>query len=198
MSATSCDIAKMDRALKLTSFETKPFAAKHGSRIYITVQCINKVQLTGYNHFGPFVVSYLPPDSATSKIHFITDRSANSIVQRDINSITFHWDNFKEYWDKTYSVHVTDISSELIEWTVIPNKNYLRISDIDMKNSGNYTVCVKGRYTGGMESNLICNTLRIDKKIPAPKGKIKSMYARRVCFQPKNHKCRSNQSSSKD
>lgn len=163
----------MTHTSELTSFKTKSFHAKHGSKVFATFRCINKVQLTGYGHYGPVCVSYLPPDATNSKIQFITDISTNSLVQINDHSITFHWDAFEDLSElKTYSAQLSNDGVTLLGWIDVKSKNYIRISSVDLENNQNFTVCVKGRNIGGKESKIISNSITVNTKKPVLTGKV--------------------------
>jgi len=137
LSNTSCDVIHWTRTTSFTLFESTTFRADHGIRVYETVRCINAVELTGHAYFGPLVVSYLPAQSVDSNIEFITNTGVNHVSQSVLNSLTLRWCEFKDVSQlQRYSVQVSYGDSITKSWQEIGNKNYLKISHLNMVSGG--------------------------------------------------------------
>ena len=173
LSNTSCDVIHWTNTTSVTVFESTTFRADHGSRVYGTVRCINAVELTGHAFFGPLVVSYLPPQSVDSNIEFITDTGVNHVSQSDSNSLTLRWSQFEDLSQRqSYSVQVSYGDCVTKSWQEIGNKNYLKISHLNMVNGGSYGVTIRGMNIGGVESHPINNSITIDSIKPNVTGNL--------------------------
>jgi hypothetical protein len=171
LSNTSCDVIHWTRTTSFTSVESTTFRADHGSRVYGTVRCINAVELTGHAYFGPLAVSYLPPQSVDSNIEFITNTGVSHVSQSDSNSLTLRWSEFKDRSQlQTYSAKVAYGDSVTKSWQEIGNKNYLKISHLNMIDGGSYGVTIRGRNSGGVESRPINNSITVDSIKPKVTG----------------------------
>jgi hypothetical protein len=53
-----------------------------------------------------------------------------------------------------------------MSWQEIGNKNYLKISHLNMVNGGSYAVTIRGKNIGGVESHPINNSITVDSKKP--------------------------------
>jgi len=174
LSNISCDVIRWTRTTSFTSVESTTFRADHGSREYGTVRCINAVDLTGHAYFGPLIVSYLPPHSVGSNIEFITNTGVNHVSQSDSNSLTFRWSEFKDVSElQTYNIHVSYGDSVTKSWQEIGNKNYLKIFHLNMVDGGkSYSVTIRGKNVGGVESHPISNSMTLDSIKPTITGNI--------------------------
>ena len=171
LSNTSCDVIHWTRTTYFTVFKSTAFRADHGSHVYVTIRCINEVELTGHAFFGPLVVSYLPPQSVDSNIEFITDTGVNHVSQSDSNSLTLRWSEFEDLSElQTYSAQVSYRDSVTKSWQEIGNKNYLKISHLNMVNGGSYEVIIRGKNIGGVESHPINNSMTVDSIKPKDTG----------------------------
>ena len=171
LSNTSCDVIHWTRTTSFTVFESTTFRADHGSRVYGTVRCINAVELTGHAYFGPLAVSYLPPQSVDSNIEFITNTGVTHVSQSDSNSLILRWSEFKDSSQlQTYSAQVSYGDSVTKSWQEIGNKNYLKISHLNMVNGGSYGVTIRGINIGGVESHPINNSITVDSIKPKVTG----------------------------
>ena len=171
LSNTSCDVIHWTRTTSFTVFESTTFRADHGSRVYGTVRCINAVELTGHAFFGPLVVSYLPPQSVDSNIEFITDTGVNHVSQSDSDSLILRWSEFKDVSQlQEYSAHMSYGNSVTKSWQDIGNKNYLKISHLNMVNRESYGVTIRGRNIGGVESHPMNNSITVDSIKPKVTG----------------------------
>jgi len=173
LSNTSCDVIHWTRTTSFTSVESTTFRADHGSRVYGTVRCINAVELTGHAYFGPLVVSYLPAQSVDSNIEFITNTGVNHVSQSDSNSLTLRWSEFKDRSQlQTYSVQVSYGDYATKSWQDTGNKNYLKISHLNMVDGGSYGVTITGINIGGVESHPINNSMTVDSIKPKITGNL--------------------------
>ena len=133
---------------------------------------MNAVELTGHVYFGPLIVSYLPPQSIDSNIEFITNTGVKHVSHRDSSALTLRWSEFKDVSQlQRYSVHVSYGDSITKSWQDIGNKNYLKISDLNMVSGGSYGVTIRGENIGGVESHPINNSIAIDSIKPNVTGK---------------------------
>ena len=173
VSNTSCDVIHWKRTTSFTELESPTFHANHGSHVYGTVRCINAIQLTGHAYFGPLVVSFLPPQSVDSTIEFITNTGLNQVTQSDSDSLALRWSEFEDLSQlQTYIVQVSNGDSVTKSWQDIGNKNYLKISHLNMVNGGSYGVTIGGKNIGGVESHSINNSVTIDSIKPNITGNL--------------------------
>ncbi|CAC5398104.1 unnamed protein product [Mytilus coruscus] len=150
-SESSCDIIGWTATSSISFSHSKNFRVQHGSRILLKLRCINGIQLSGFAHNGPLVVSYIPPENIGSKIQFITDTGISNVTG-DQKTLTFRWDNFYDLSRiQSYTTRVFR-NKTLFSDIQTPNKNYIRIKNVPMKNQETYSVNVVGTNVGNISS----------------------------------------------
>ncbi|CAG2202818.1 unnamed protein product [Mytilus edulis] len=169
-SESSCDIIGWTATSSLSVSQSNHFRVQHGSRIFLQLRCINGVQLCGYTHSGPLVVSYNSPENIGSKIQFLTDTGINNVTG-DLSTLAFRWDYFNDLSGmKSYFPRVST-NNTLVSDIQIPNKNYIRIKNLHSKNKETYKVDVIGTNVGNISSKAKHASVRCDYTKPSLSGK---------------------------
>ncbi|CAC5398098.1 unnamed protein product [Mytilus coruscus] len=169
-SESSCEIIGWTATSSISFTQSKTFKVQHGSRIFLKLRCINGVQLSGYAHNGPLVVSYIPPENIDSKIQFITDTGISNVTG-DQKTLTFRWDYFHDLSGiQSYSTRVFR-NKTVFSDIQTPNKNYIRIKNVPMKNQETYSVDVVGTNVGNISSIPKQASVRCEHNKPSLSGK---------------------------
>ncbi|CAC5398100.1 unnamed protein product [Mytilus coruscus] len=169
-SESSCDIIGWTATSSISLSQSKDFKVQHGSRIFLKLRCINGVQLSGSAYSGPLVVSYIPPENIGSTIQFITDTGINNVTG-DLRALTFRWDYLNDPSGiQSYSPRVYK-NKTLVSDIQIPNKNYIRITNIHMENQEAYSVDVKGTNVGNISSIANHALIKCEHTRPSLSGK---------------------------
>lgn len=117
------------------------------------------------------MVSYIPPENIVSKIQFITDIGISKVTG-DQKTLTFRWDNFHDLSGiQSYSTRVFR-NKTVFSDIQTPNKNYIRIQNVPMKNKEAYSVDVVGTNVGNISSIPKQASVRCEHDKPPLSGKV--------------------------
>lgn len=145
----------------------------HGSAMYVTVHCVNIVQLIRTAHFGPFIVSYHPPLSTNSQLHVVHDVTAGSCNFADSQGISFYWDKFTDPSGiYTYSAKIQHGNNKAVDWTNVKRKNYIQVRSRsgEARHSEELTLFVRAENGGEWISQSINKTVHADCRKPSLTG----------------------------
>lgn len=161
----------MTKTRSLTHLESDPLSLAHGSKVYITVRCVNTVQLSGFTHIGPLVVSYKTPFTSNPKLNVIPEQRANKCVNCVNQAVTVYWDNFNDASGiYNYNFRMKSKYGRWMNWTCLQRKNFVRTQYIKDPVTVQYSFEVKADNIGKIESSSINEIINIDNRRPRVTG----------------------------
>lgn len=148
----------------------------HGSNVFPSVQCFNRVGLQRVlNRNLPVVVSFDSPRPLSKDVHFVVNsvKVKNSVnVQRISTTLYIHWPVFSDISGiSKYSVCIKSDNLVVYDWQSIGRHNYFSADEILLTTTRNYTVLVSGTNVGGRTSDPINGSISVINVVPVQTGK---------------------------
>ncbi|XP_062605213.1 uncharacterized protein LOC134267002 isoform X2 [Saccostrea cucullata] len=147
----------------------------HGSRVYASAQCFNKVGLQAeVSRKTPIVISFDSPRTPTGHVDFVVySATVKSSInyQRISSSLHFHWPAFQDISGiAKYSVCIKSDEVMVYDWRDVGRHTYFSTDELTLDPHKNYSVYVFGTNKGEKDSNLINGSISINDVVPLQTG----------------------------
>ena len=155
---------------------------EHGKRVYVTIRCVNDVELVTEISSDPVVIVKHPPNTDQAKVSFLKlgeeSHQGNSgtisetfSIQTNDSHIQFQWSGFLDASRiKYYEYRLLHENKPLIDWSSSGTKTMATVSGHPFASGNTYTAEVRA-YNDKYDSKVVEGKLLIYKDKPTLSGK---------------------------
>ncbi|XP_052249682.1 uncharacterized protein LOC127857316 [Dreissena polymorpha] len=153
----------------------------HASTVYVTVKCVNNVELASFAFSGPVTIYLEVPSSAQAYVSFIpvSEQSVpttetvnnNPIAQYNKSTIQFEWNDFMDDAQiLSYQYRVLQDGLVIVDWSTVIFKNMASINNLALVSGNVYTAEVKAMNAGNLSSSNVKSSLLVSSEPPKLTG----------------------------
>ena len=157
----------------------------HGMVIYVTVKCVNVVELATAISSDPFYISLekpitrnayveFTPLSMNSTQDFFPDVAPSANIQSNQTCVQFHWHGFEDASPiMRYDFELFDITNNTImDWTYVGNRTAVSKCGLGLSSADSVIARVRATNSGSHESDPISTPIIISATSPRLSGMI--------------------------
>ncbi|KAH3708866.1 hypothetical protein DPMN_068325 [Dreissena polymorpha] len=165
----------------LQSFHFDRKYLHHGDKVYVTVTCVNKVELATIVLSNPVTIYLDPPSSAHAFVNFmpVSQESTSMsdslfgepVWQSNSNILHMEWDNFEDRSQITsYRYRILSNGEIVVDWMDSGLKNTISNFHLNLMSGQTYNAEVKALNGGDLNSSSIQSSLVLVSEPPALSG----------------------------
>ncbi|XP_062589946.1 uncharacterized protein LOC134251560 [Saccostrea cucullata] len=146
----------------------------HGTTIYVTVQCINNVQLKAEEIAGPFKIYHKSPQIESATLSFYPNnrntflRKESAIpLQENLTNIDFFWKGFQDEGGiSTFETRVRKNGKVIAPWNSVGLRNCATRVIQNSKAGDIIDADVRAANDGGYRSQILNSSIVLDNRSP--------------------------------
>ena len=165
----------------LQSCHTELVDLAHGDRVYVTIKCVNKVELATTLVSRSVTIYLSPPSSTHAFVHFLpVSRESTSIIdplsrekawQSNASILQMEWNSFEDRSHITSFKYRIHSDGEIVmDWMAVGFKDTISNVNLKLKSGRTYTAEVKAVNGGGLSSPSVQSSLTVATEPPALSG----------------------------
>ena len=176
----TADVQEETLARHTNLFVSRIISASHGKRLYLTVLCINNVELAKKRNAGPVIVSVEKPVARQAAVQFIASSTQTSadiyahdndfsnalIVQSNKSRLQFFWYGFEDESGIDHYEYRVISQSGPSDWTDVGQRTHVTLDGLDLTDAETYTAEVRASNTGAFISETANATILIGSREP--------------------------------
>ncbi|XP_041376862.1 uncharacterized protein LOC121389329 [Gigantopelta aegis] len=152
------------------SCESLVLRTTDGMTIFVTINCVNKVQLTSYSTIGPLLVIWSPPSLEKTKIALLSGN--NVVATQEVNFCLTEFQLIDGFEMFQYRLARNDITSQWYN----TSHSYATIHWPHMEDGKTYEIQVQARNSRQLVSNPISTEFLFDSRLPQLTGHEAKLY----------------------
>jgi len=166
----------------------------HGMTVYVTVKCVNNIELASTVFSSPVYISLdnpqantasleIDPITVTSQHDYFAGVASTPEVQSNQSCLQFHWDGFEDVSPITgYGYEIIDsLNNSLTGWTHAGYRTMVTKCGLPLSSGTSAVVGVSAVNSGDHWSDTISKSLWISATSPSLTGLENSLFVLKTC-----------------
>ena len=168
-------------------FLTRNITILHERKLFVSIKCINNVELETIYVAEPVTLALESPESSLADLQFIpydvhqmpivskvhSNGFDTEAIQSSRSRLSFHWMGFEDQVGiDRYEYRVTSEKTSLNDWTSVGKRTLVTLDNLKLLNGEVYTAEVRAVNKGDLRSNPVNTTLLVDSQLPGLTGKL--------------------------
>ncbi|KAH3802480.1 hypothetical protein DPMN_156158 [Dreissena polymorpha] len=153
----------------------------HGDRVFVTVKCVNKVEIATTSVSRPVIIYLEPPNNSQAFVRFVprskdsfsmtAPLSAQSSAQSNSSIVQMEWNNFEDPSEITsYRYRIQSNGDIVVDWTDAGLKDMCSNEHLKLTSGETYTAEIQAVNGGGFASSGVKSSLIVASEPPALTG----------------------------
>ncbi|KAH3708873.1 uncharacterized protein LOC127857111 [Dreissena polymorpha] len=153
----------------------------HGHRVYVTIKCVNKVELATTLVSRSVTIYLSPPSSTHAFVHFLpVSQKSSSIIdplsrekawQSNASILQMEWNSFEDHSHITsFKYRIHSDGEIVLDGMAVGFKDTISNVNLKLKSGRTYTAEVKAVNGGGLSSPNVQSSLTVASEPPALSG----------------------------
>jgi len=155
----------------------------HGKTVFVTVKCVNNIELANTVTTPPVFISLNKPKAktaaldidsitVTSQLDIFHDAASRLEVQSNQSCLQFHWDGFEDVSPITgYGYEILDsYNNSLTGWTDAGYRTMVTQCSLPLTNGKSFVADVRAVNAGGHSSDMVSKSILISSTTPQLTG----------------------------
>nr|XP_022326556.1 uncharacterized protein LOC111126310 [Crassostrea virginica] len=176
-----------------TYCEISNISFDHGTKVFVSIKCINAIQLAGEETVGPFTIYHMSPKAERASLSFypgnrytVLEMQPKVQVQSNLTHVDFTWDGFEDAAEiLSYETRLWKGDIIIAPWRSVGFRNSAQRKTPNTEKGDTILLEVRAINNGGYKSQVINTSIVLDNRPPALTGLPASYHASKGSYNIK-------------